>query len=451
MASRPITTTLTLPFGDADTARLVWETDPRREPPEFYQEYLRLYPINVPIYFTNSGNLGKLSDQSEVMDDVLVFDGNDEASIHYPEVQVLAIKQYGKFYDLNGNPTITSFSFDPIRNLISSSKAGYGAIEVQMRVNYTLFLFTFAGGPCPGTLQPPYTHPTVSIGSVAWGGYSGTVGSSFSASGITTTATTDDAAIRTPFHEAVVVAIDNNRGATALTRLDPPECERQEFYVNKGTEAELPRVDIREDPQFPYSVRYLETQKANSTHPMYGAAGLLVIPSDSNIQVNVNLNDATLIKRPTKKGGYQKEESLLFSGSGSLNLEFQPAGSVSYKKQGNFLNKWGSSVSVDFRFYGDKVTEVDWVNESTYRNPRQREVNPDEIVAVNSWGRVIEVFGVVDVAYSYTFDYYEIRVPYQGGSYTMRDVYLSAFRVNNGQVESGTLYLEGPSLNGIWK
>lgn len=442
-ASRPITTSLTVGYGESSNAKILWESDPRREAPEFYQEYLRLYPIGVPSYFTNSGNLGKLSNQTETVDDIAVFSGTSEVSLRYPESFIVGMQLVGKFYDMEGNPTTSTFAFDASRNLITSSKPGYGALEIRVQVNYTLFLFTFAGGPCPGMLLPPYIPPTLFGGSSAYSTSGGSTGTGVSA------ATTADE--KSPFDPAVVVAIDSNRKATATIRLNPPECERQEFYVDKGDEAELPRVTIEVDPRYPEGVEFSTTQKADNTIPLWWGCGLRVIPKSSKIDVDVNLPDATLKRDTTKESTQYVEDNLLFSGSTSRNLKYHPMGSLAITKRGIYRNKWGETELVSFRGPGEKVTEVEWTSKNSYRNPRQRYVGPNELVAVDSWGKAKEIFGVVDVSYSYDFLFYRLRVPYINGTRELRSAFVTAINdVAADDQQPGSQRVVPPSLEGFW-
>ena len=438
--AKSLQTSLTVPFGDsAGFKSIQWEIDKDREPPEFHQEYVRLYPQGVPVRFATSGTLLRLSAQTQTIEEVVVFSGTNETALNYPEGAFISLQQFGLFYGMDGNPTTTSYAFDKVRNLIESTKPGYGAVIVTYTVNYTLFLYTFGGGPCPGSITDPYSGPTTFPPAF-------TPTPPYSLPGTSTPSTTPEP--RSPFDHAVLVAIDPLRGATATQEMTPPECERQEFFVNKGQEANLPTCDLVIDPDFPERIRWLETEDVNDSYPIWAGCRVRLIPATTNATVRANWPDST-VKEISKNHTQYVEQALSFSGSTSVNLDFQPKGSIGVIKRGTYRNKYGDSELVYFRGPGEKVTEVEWTGPNSYRNPRTRYVGADELVCVNSWGRALEIFGLVDVTYTYSYDLYDVSIPYDSKEEKFRKVFLTAINEDDPQnLQPGELEIEPPSLKG---
>lgn len=93
----------------------------------------------------------------------------------------------------------------------------------------------------------------------------------------------------------------------------------------------------------------------------------------------------------------------------SAKLKYQPAGSISVVPSGPFLDKWGNTVSPSFAKPGDTIMEVEWINEHTYRNPVERIVQDDEIVALTTGNKTTDVYGSAAVSYSIQYRVYDVK------------------------------------------
>lgn len=418
-----LTTTVQVNFGEfEDKNRILWEEDQDKSPPDFDKRYVRLYPPGVPIRFATSGSLsGGVTTQS-LHEELLVFSGNADIQLKYPEAFSVSTNLIGKFYDKDGNAIPVTFSFDASRNKIVASSPGYAAVQVTYKAKYDRFLFKYSGGPCPGLSAGPYS-PAVS------------------------TSTSK------PYNESILVALDPTRDATASLQMSPPECDQQTFFVNKGIEAELPQLDLMIDPNYP--VRLTDSVKTSSgvtsTPYLASMTKLRLIPSvGSVVNVDVNHVDASIVLEDT---GLTEDvdERLVFSGSSSVNLEFQSLSKVALTRVGVWRDKTGSSVLVDLRGPGDTVIEVDYLpNGKGYTNPRKRTVGPDEVVACDVFGKAIEVFGVAEASYTYKYDLYRLDLPFDAKTNQFGSVYVTAvYQKAPDDVQPATLFIEAPSLEGL--
>jgi hypothetical protein len=421
MATKYLKTSLQVNFGDyEDKQNVLWEEDPEKEDPEINKKYVRLYPDNVPIRFATAGNLSYGSQKIAKQEEIIVFSGNDEVNLRYPEAYNVTFDLIGKFYNESGVPIAVTFQFDASRNMVTSSAKGYAAVRVKYRAKYTGFLYTFSGGPCPGLQVGPYA-PATPVPTVS------------------------------PYKEGVLVALDPGREAVATLNMSPPNCKEQTFYVAKGAEAELPRIDLVIDPNYPARLTAdIELSTGNISVPYLASmTKVRLIPSVTNVSVDVN-NPEARIKLEEKGLEQEVSERILFSGSSSANLQFQAKASVSITPRGVWRDKSGESVSVEVRGPGQKVTEVDRTPSGGYTNPRTRIVGPDELVVCDTYGKVLEAFGVVDVAYTYDYDLYRLDLPYNASDKKFRSVYVTALheRAPDRQ-EPATLFIEAPSMEGI--
>ena len=419
--SEILTTSLQVNFGDyEDQNRISWEEDREKDPPDAYHTYVRLYPTGVPIRFATAGTLTNAVDTSDSAEEVLVFSGNTAIGLRYPNAYNVTMSVIGYFYNDAGEIVTATLNFDTARNEVVCSKAVYAAVSVSYTVNFTSFLYAFEGGPCGDELAYPYLPVEVSSTNTS------------------------------PYKEAVLVALDPVNEAVGSLQLTPPDCDRKEFHVNRGQEARSARVSLSIDPQWPIRLSATEKTSEGTTTVSYLASRtkIRLSPSTPKAVVAVNNVDAK-IKKDAKGVEEDVSESVQFDGSTSTNLSFQPKSGVGTTAIGVWRNKWGNSFSPDFRTPGQTITEVDWVNERTYRNPRRRTVGTDEIVVVDMWGRAVEAFGVMEATYTHDYDLYDLRLPYDSIRQTFDSVYVTAVNERApDQIESDTLYIEAPSLEG---
>lgn len=412
MANRPLDSQVIAGFRPSgDGAHLVWEEDEDKESDDIRVVYMRLYPAIVPVVFTTSGSLtyqGKRTEKDK--ETVVVFDGDNKASAPYPEIYNVKLTRIGGFYDKTGAviPGV-EIKFNANKNLVEASHEGFGVVEVEYDVNYRLYKFKFDGPGCPidpfDVVDPEYE----------------------------------------PFDKAVLVAIDGAKEAIATYSPDIPKCETKELRVNLQPGAATPRIDLIIDPEYPPSLG-----------PDIGVHSVINcgcrVRHIPKVPSTVKTNTGNIREVDEGIGTLYQEvnEMLLFSGSSSVNLSYQSHSKPLMLRHGRYRNKWGSRVIPNFRGAGESVFEVERPNETTKRNPRRRVVGNDEVVSVDDWGNTLEIFGVVEVTYKYSYRLFELEFSYNDTLDVFNQAYVTAFRQGTGDNpdEPADLRVDPPSMKG---
>ncbi len=376
MANTVLTQQVTANFEpNGDGAQLLWEDDDEREDEEDIRlQYVRLYPTVVPVVFNTSGTLSYKGIRTEKKkESVVVFSGESEASVPYPNLYNVKLTRVGGFYDKTG--AIVSdvvITFNANKNIVKSTHEGYGVVELEYDVDYRLYTFRFAGVGCP-----------------------------------------DDPSEETPedfepFDKSVLVAIDSAKDAIATHEPSMPNCEDKTGGVNRQPGAKSPRIDLIIDPDYPPSLN----QDIGVSTVIVGGCRVRHIPDvSSTVTTNSGVvNEVNLIGEG--KLFQEVHELLLFSGSSSVNTEYQAHRTPKLTRKGTFHNKWGTRVTPEFYGAGETVTEVDRPSERVKKNPRKRVVGVDEVVATDDWGNVLEIYGVVLAEYNYSYRLFELAFAY---------------------------------------
>jgi len=390
-------------FDDDKTGALRWEQDSERTTDEDHTLFLRLYPAHPDQILKTSGGLSKRGVDYKHVKETHVFTGNREVGVGYVKGEHVIIQQVGTFYNKDGEAITVSFSFDAVRNVIRSSEEGYGLIKIRYDAPYQLYVFEFSGTPCKATYSALGSFMTT-------GGYS----------------------------ESTIVAVNFADGATANITLSPPDCGEVEVFVQRAQEAALPSLKIELNKDYPPKVSSFST----SGDILSAWCKVRVIP---NVSASVHISNGTLTRDGTEDGNEQVEDVLTFSGSTSVNMHYQPSSRVDVRRVSGFWNKWGSSVSPSFAKPGDRVVDVDWLNEHTYKNPKPRIVGEDEIVAVGMGSKVIEVYGVVHASYSISFRGYKLEFDISNAA-KIEDGFKNAHVIAFKGTQSAYLMVEPPTM-----
>ena len=406
-----LTSYVEVPFapdgGTGASNLIIWETDEERESDDIRETWVRLYPIDVPVVVTTSGTLSSNGRHTKSGEDYVIFSGSNAVASPYPNIYNVTVFLLGKFYDNDGNviPGVT-VSYDPNRQQIIASSEGYGIAKLVYTVDYVSYLYQFAGVGCPDSPLSPIPEGK-------------------------------------PFDDAILVGMDPAKAAVGTHNLESPECEKKSLIVNRQAGAKVPTIDLIIDPEYP--IRLIA-----GSCPNIICQGCRVrhIPAISS---TVKVSSGTIEEIEPGVVNYQEvNELVLFSGSSSVNITYQAHSKPNFVGHGTFRNKWGSSVSPEFRGAGERVTEVDRPSEHTRTNPRSRIVADDEVVAVDMWGNTIEVFGVLEASYVYSYRLFEVELGYNTETDEFETTFMTALRSGSADEidEPATLVLTPVSMKG---
>lgn len=406
-----LTSSIEVPFspdgGTGSANSIVWENDDDIAEDDIRKAWVRLYPTNVPIVESTSGILVASGRKVRDGESYVVFNGSRRVSSPYPYIRNTRVTQIGQFYGADGEVILgVTIVYDPVRQEVVSSSVGYGIARLEYTVDYTSYLFTFDGIGCPDSPFDPI--PTGK-----------------------------------PFKDSVLIGIDPTRLAIGTHNMDSPACETKSVIVNRQPGAKTPTIDLMIDPEYPVS---LGGGLCSST--LCQGCRIRHIPAIAST-VKVNAGSISEIN-PGTVNFAEVNELVLFSGSSSTNLGFQAHSKPAFVAHGTFRNKWGSSISPEFRGKGERAIEVDRPTEHTRKNSRPRTVSDDEVVCVDSWGNTIEVFGVVEATYVYSYRLFEVKLAYNSSAGAFETTFITALRSgDSGEIdEPATLAIQPNTMKG---
>ena len=408
-----LTTQLEVPFAPnaGGGYSILWEADPDIEPEDIRFHYARLYPHHVPIKVATTGTLRSRGTKVHKVEDVVVFSGDKEQKLRYPEAYEVSIKKVGTFYSTTGAiiPGVI-VTYDHIREQLISSHEGYGVVEVEYKAKYESFRLRFSGVGCP--LDPYADLP------------------------------------EKPFKTSVLVALYPTKDATATYTPTLPICEQKSLKVNLQPGAETPRIDLEIDPEFPLRLG----RETNASGDLYEGCRIRHIP---DIESEVRSSTGTIRPMSTLEVGrnliQEVTELILFSGSSSVNIGYQSATTPRVLRKGTFRNKWGSTVIPEFRVSGQKVYDVERPSQFVKKNPKARIVGADEVVCTDVWGNTLEVFGVAEVSYTYTYRLFELQLGLDKDAGRFSRSFITALRYGSEQElnQPATLMIDPTSMQGV--
>jgi len=222
------------------------------------------------------------------------------------------------------------------------------------------------------------------------------------------------------YTEAVLVALSPTDDASSSIHLTPSPCGSSGFQVLSDDKSDPVKIVLELHKDFP--------PRMTGSNIFDGQAMSCKVRQIPAVAAEIDLSSGTYAREEfiassttATKDSYIYEvnnynpvdtesvsDIISFSVSHSASLHYQPDSKVTVVPTGRFLDKWGNSVSPIFAKPGEEIVEVDWVNEHTYRNPRSRTVQEDEIVALTSGNKTIDVYGAAKVTYTIKFKVFNV-------------------------------------------
>ena len=361
---------------------LMWEKDDRTS--EEDQQYLRLYPRTPDRLMVTTGQIVKKGSSIEKADDILLFTGNASINLKYPKAHSVSVEQLGSVYDVNGTPLNVSFVYNQAKNKVIASQACYGAVRVRYLASYTLYLYTYSGEPCAVGSSPE--------GLVYSGGY----------------------------NTAVIIALDITPPASAQVTLAPDACGEQGDAQISDKDAGPINMVLEVHKDFPPRISSSSANNIGMSCKVRQIPDVVAHIDISSGQYNEEAFSSSVdtydknddIGKTSNYSPVYTEfvtDLILFNLGFSAKLHYQPTSSVQIIDTGNFLDKWGNTISPTFASPGDEIIEVEWLSENTYANPRQRTVKADEIVALTTGNKTVQVYGTARVSYTIRYKVYNVQ------------------------------------------
>jgi len=390
-----LTTSVSFEFvGEASlTASLSIEEDPERVPSDFKSKFLRVYPshrqVKVEALTGSLRRSGSYADDKRVT--VFSFVGEVEKSLPNAENVRLTVLS-AKSEDLeNGGfgSGGVNFDYDPLRQKIRASKRCFALVRATYSVAYDLYSYTFEGS-CP-----------------------------------------DDSGLEgTPFLPGFVIAYNVETGDKASWHGSSPVCPREDITSSKKRDMKLATLRLEVDPRYPPRL----VRKAGG---MEASCRVRVNPVCSP-SLRSTSGVFSFIESPYIM---PVSEILVFSGSSSQTLAYEPMNGAIVSQIGDFVALSGAWTSASFK-YGGIVSEVEWINKSSYKNPTNRVLEPNEVVAVTGMNHPVPVYGFCRVDYSAAFDVYEFDFQYN----SERKEFIPAYLTATSGLKHGVINLSPPSL-----
>ena len=367
--------------GDGD---IRWEVDDTRTPAADNEMFIRLYPSQADKVIATSGSLSKKGNDTSTHDNVVVFSGNSEVKVGHPKAYGVTLNPMGSAYDPDGNSISVTFSYNQAKGVVVANKPCYAVVSVSYTAPYCLYLFTFAGTGC----ALKYV-----LGEYVFiGGYI----------------------------PSYLVALSTTEKATDTIQLDPEPCGGS-ISVSYDKDNAGP-VNIVLEIHKDFTPRVIGS---TTTDGVKVGCKVRLIPA---VSADIDVSSGSYKKEEFVGSGSKADKDsrildtnnydpqytevikdlISFNVSHSTKLRYQPSGSMTITPTGPFLDSWGNSVSPTFATPGDTIVEVEWVNEHTYKNPKSRVVQEDEIVALTSGNKTIDVYGAAAVDYTINFSVFDV-------------------------------------------
>jgi len=413
-------TTVTINFGKSDIGKLLWEEDDERTSIEDDELYLRLYPAKPELLIRTSGTIVSKGSRNKENSEFIIFSGEGEGSLRYPEATNVSYEVIGSTYDADGSPINTKFTFDNTKNAIVADTPCYGVLKVEYTAPYHSYLYTFSGDPCSVDLV---------------NGKIQTVGG---------------------YDVSLIVAINAADNDKASINLTPSECGNSRF-VTIDEDTKPPNMVLEVHKDFPPRITGISRDCGVLTSckvrqiPDIGATVDIssgkYAPEQFRESLLLATRETTLHTVVNYQEGYKEEVSdiIVFDTSYTAQLHYQPHSIVKVKPTGPFLTKWGTSINPNFAVPGDEIVEVEWLSERRYTNPRRRIVKEDEIVALTSGNKTIDVYGAATVSYLITYRVFDVDFK-QSNLSRPEEGWDSIHLLATHEEQTAYLYIEAPSL-----
>lgn len=442
-AKKTLSTSVGVGFGSPDTLpdgslpgedQNVWILEASNRPPIIpgpnaigpVASYFRVHPSALDLRFEiTSGSINEnASKLRKHVYEVVSFNGSQPwVSLRYPKPANVKFMIYGKLVSsIPPYTNVITLSYDSARNILKASSPCYGMVKVEYYAPYDLWLATFGYSSVPAPVVIDPMNP-------------GDPDDEEPLAGL-------DPMFIMGKYRLPPTGYDPDTILCSLT-LQPPTNNKQDeqldptrWAIMNGTDSRMPNIKLEIDAKDPVALK-----PGTSGKPSAGCT-ILITPA---VVPAFNLTSGIIISSQAG-GSLVVEELMTFNGSGSSQLRYQPAGSVSFEPQGNFVNRNGKPLSgVQFARPGQEVIVVDWDAQGRPTNMRPRTVNVDEIVLLDGTGYTVQGYGILKVSYSITQWRMEYRFEYNEDLKN----FLPAWMVAIYNDQTATLQLSPPSLKPV--
>jgi len=413
-------TDVEISFGESGDSKgaLRWEKDDRTSDED--QQYLRLHPHTSDKLIVTTGRIERKGSDLLESEDIAVFAGSSSHTLKYPKASSVSIEVLGSVYDSQGLPIHVSFVYNIAKNEVVASQTCYGAVRIRYSAPYVLYLYTYSGDPCSIGQSP--------TGLVYSGGY----------------------------NTAVVIAIQFDPSASAQVTLAPDPCGQQGNTQLSDKDSGPVNMVLEVHKDFPPRITgssRLDIGMSCKVRQIPDVFADIQISSGQYNEEAFNASNDTYNKNDdvSKTSNYLPvyteyvTDLVQFNVGFSAKLHYQPSSSVQIVDTGDFLDKWGNRITPRFATPGEDIIEVEWISERVYTNPRQRVVKADEIVALTTGNKAIDVYGTARVSYTIRYKVYNVQFT-QTNAGRAEDGYDTVHFLASHSDQSTYLKIEPPSM-----
>jgi len=382
-------------FNVSGSKRLVMETDSDASLVKAKgTSYVKVYPSSAgPAVTAVLGGCTRVA--SGVPDDItdyVSFSGSSSSSLRYYPSGGVAILD-SRFF--NAAPVV---AYDEASNsLILDINAAHGIVKVQYRSYFDRYLVTHGDAPCAAasvqtasveteiTSKPvtPNYDPAFLVATAA-----GWETTSMEVAG-PPCSQSDDSSSTIQFSDYDPVGIKLETDALVPPGLYP-------YYFNAET------------TPMGFTLQAQTVVIGNEIVSLYCGCRVRVYPKTSVTLYGVNCAVGMQI---VDFGSKPVLQSLTFSGSQAVNLDYPPSGSVSLSSaSANALSLFNENVGVSFKGPGEWVNEVVWKTRNMFELVKNaRHVRDDEVVVVTSLGNnTIPCYTFAQAQYTSEYYLYDV-------------------------------------------
>ncbi len=394
--ARTLQTSASVDFGANAGRRLVMETD---SDPTLVKtkgtSYVRVYPssANAVVTPVMGGATKAATGVPEDVTDYISFSGSSSGGLRYFPTGAVAISDKRFF---KSTPAV---AYDAASNsLVLDKSEAHGIVKVTYRTYFDRYLVTHGDSPCAAA-------NTQTQGEEAG----------------------DTATPATPTYDPAFLVAEADGWETSSMEVAGPPCSQAENgYANTIQFSDYDPVGIKIETDAIVPPGLYPQYFNASTVPM----GFTLQPQTITIgtqavslycgcrvrvypKVGVTLYGVNCAVGAQVVGSGNKPvlQSLTFSGSQSVNLDYPPSGAVAITTAStNALSLFNENISVAFVGPGGWVNEVEWKSRNTYEvSQGARKVRDDEIVVVTSAGsNTIPCYTFAQAQYTSEYYLYDV-------------------------------------------
>ena len=373
----------------------------------------------------SGGTISQAGTGEKTVRTMVTFSGSTSASLNYPNPTEVALNVLSLQATTVGETTPTIY-YDSARNQIVANKPAYGVVSVTYKAVYKLWLVRFNGGIRIPTKPPILVNPGVPVKQG------------------------DPESDSEPVPPVFVVAVRNGKIKASLSVPSPSGDKKGQIEdptglsIMFGTDSEMPKLKMEIDPAFP--VRLIPSTNFIGGTSLAAGCSIRVYP---NCIAALSVTSGQL-SSAINFDGVPVLETLVFSGSASQGLRYQPVNGVQLDiVSGSFVNKWGVTFTPMLIYPGGSVRVVDWVNANEFKNARVRSpTGQDEVVIADGLGNAIEAFGVLRASYSTSYNIFNFTFDWDAEKKVFKEAFIIAI-LNTVPPQTATLKLDPPPLNKV--